>query len=164
MSWLLFLFYLLVWGGLIVACFPNLWPSFIHERIDGHIKLKSEAVQAVAVVRRERPPVLLTGPLSVRLVAAYNNASFMQRVTVGNPEGVYLRYSLKGDGQVMVAQATSEDDIYIFRFKRGKRVACYWAREPELYAFLARQMWRKAAVSRKDRQERLRSTHLKLVR
>lgn len=163
-SWLLFFFYLIVWGGLIIACFPNLWPRFIHEHVDGHIKLQQDFVRKVEVMRQAHSSVRLTGSLIVRLTEAFNNAVFIQRVQVKEAPHATLKFTLRSGEQVFVAQGLKEDDIYILRYKQGKRVACYWARETQLYTFLARQMWRSGGFMRKARQDRLRSTHLRLVR
>jgi len=164
MSWFLFFFYVLIWGGLVVACFPGLWPRAVHERMDGHRKLRPACVTMIEVMRGERRSVRISGTLHNRLVEAYNRVHFMQRVELAKPVTAYLQFLLQSGEHITVAQGRSEDDIYIMRYHKGKRIACYWAREAQLYQFLSRQLWRSPGFARKDKQERLRSTHLKLVR
>ncbi|MCY0901055.1 MAG: hypothetical protein OWU32_02580, partial [Firmicutes bacterium] len=68
--------------------------------------------------------------------------------------------------EIVVVPAASEDDVYIIRRAHGRR-RTYWAREPDLFRYLAHQQWRTAGglkrVERRGRRVGTRS-HLRVVR
>lgn len=148
MNWLFFLFNALVWGGILVSCFPGVWPGFVHDAIEGHHKLKAETVVKTEIVQIDKKPLAMAEPLRTRLLEDFNAAHFLKRVDVDLDGITHLRFTLQRDREVYVLAARSEDDIYIVRMHKGKMKSSYWAREPELYRFLVLQKWRSVRACR----------------
>ena len=156
-SWLLLLLSILFWAGIIVSCFPSSWPSFIHELLDGHRKVTASTLQTLEVVTADQRVLLLADPLRSRLVAAYNEAVFMQKRPVALLGETCLRFTLENGWQILVLLAKREGDIYIYRLRKGKVRAAYWARQPELHDYLAHRLWQQRAKTKwtgKDRTKR----------
>lgn len=165
-TYVLLVFSSLVWAGILVSCFPGLWPRRVHEWIDGHRQVEPEQLERMDVVRVNEAPLPVRGPLCETLLAHYNAAHFLKLVDVPEPTGPSLRLLCRHAVEIVVVPAASEDDVYIIRRAHGRR-RTYWAREPDLFRYLAHQQWRTAGglkrVERRGRRVGARS-HLRVVR
>jgi len=163
MDWVLFLLMGVVWAGILVACFPSAWPAWVHERVDGHLTVSYDDVIRVEINHGGQTVQELTEPLSSHLLDAFNTAHFLKRIDLPFSDATHLRIILTKERYICVKQAKSVDDIYIFRFDKGRLKRGYWAREPELYRFLTHQLWRTGA-QHKPRPRNRRPSHLRVVR
>lgn len=141
MEWLLFAFTVFGWLVIIASCLPGVWPSRVHEWIEGHRKLAQDELLSLDLIRSDGEGAPIEQPWRARLTAAFNEAEFIEKRRVPLRGRVHLRFVLKKDAQALVWCARRDDDIYIERVRSGRVYKAYWAHQPELHSFLANRPW-----------------------
>lgn len=155
---------LVVWSGVAVSCFPGFWPSFVHDWFDGHREVSERALKSLELVRSDGRAQRIQEPMLGAVAKAYNECAFMVARAVPVRSQTHLRFTLKNGMEILVHPARTEDDLYIVQ-KRGDRVVKeYWAKEPELFRFLAHQLWMKSPGRHAERRAEARPSHLRRVR